>query len=124
MFGQAVTKVNGVVYDAETKQTIPFADVYLLGRGTNVGVSTDADGYYTIETRFASDTVVARYLGYKDAMFRIKKGQKQTINFTLQSESVRMETVEVKFKKEKYSKKNNPALELLMKVTSNKKEIS
>jgi len=115
---QDVTRIRGKVTDAQTGEALPFVDVGLLG--TSVGVSTDLDGYYNIETRFASDTVFAAFLGYETMYIPITKDKINRINFALQSESLQMETVEISEKKTKYSKKNNPALELAKKVISNK----
>lgn len=115
---QDVTRIRGKVTDAQTGESLPFVDVGLLG--TNVGVSTDLDGYYNIETRFASDTVFAAFLGYETMYRPITKDKINRVNFALQGESLQMETVEISEKKTKYSKKNNPALELAKKVISNK----
>ena len=43
------TRVKGRVTDADTGEGLPFANVYF--KGTTIGVSTDLDGYYTLETR-------------------------------------------------------------------------
>ncbi len=118
IYSQGVTRVRGKVYDAQTKEVIPFADVGF--KGTNVGVSTDLDGAYKLETRFPSDTIFATFLGYKPQFFVTEKEKRQRIDFYLESESLEMETVEVTAEKRKYSKKNNPSLELAKKVIKNK----
>lgn len=115
---QKVTRIRGKVFDAQTGEALPFVDVGL--KGTNVGVSTDLDGNYNIETRFPSDTVFASFLGYETQYFPITLDKTNKITFRLQSESLKIETVEIKEKKTKYSKKNNPALELAKKVIGNK----
>lgn len=115
---QKVTKIRGKVFDAQTGEALPFVDVGL--KGTNIGVSTDLDGYYNIETRFASDTVFASFLGYETQSFPITLYKTNKINFQLNNETLKIETVEIKEKKTKYSKKNNPALELAKKVIGNK----
>lgn len=115
---QKVTRIRGKVFDAQTGEALPFVDVGL--KGTNVGVSTDLDGNYNIETRFPSDTVFASFLGYETQYFPITINQTNRITFRLQNESLKIETVEIKEKKTKYSKKNNPAIDLAQKVISNK----
>lgn len=115
---QKVTKIRGKVIDAQTGEALPFVDVGL--KGTNVGVSTDLDGKYNIETRFPSDTVFASFLGYETQYFPITRNKTNKINFNLNSETLKIETVEIKEKKAKYSKKNNPAIDLAQKVISNK----
>ncbi len=115
---QKVTRIRGKVFDAHTGEALPFVDVGL--KGTNVGVSTDLDGNYNIETRFPSDTVFASFLGYETQYFPIIRDKTNKITFRLKSETLQIETVEIKEKKTKYSKKNNPALELAKKVIGNK----
>ena len=44
VFGQKTTTVIGKVFDAKTKEPLPFVDVIL--KGTYVGASTDLDGKY------------------------------------------------------------------------------
>ena len=115
---QDVTRIRGKVFDAKTGEALPFVDVGL--KGTNVGVSTDLDGYYNIETRFPSDTVFASFIGYETVYKKITIGKTNKIDFRISEEGLVMEAVEIKVKKAKYSKKNNPALELAKKVISNK----
>jgi hypothetical protein len=115
---QKVTRIRGKVFDAQTGEPLPFVDVGL--KGTNVGVSTDLDGNYNIETRFASDTVFASFLGYETQYFPIILFKTNKFTFRLKDESLKIETVEIREKKTKYSKKNNPALELAKKVIGNK----
>ncbi|MEE9440158.1 MAG: DUF5686 family protein [Saprospiraceae bacterium] len=117
-FGQKVTRIRGKVLDANSGEGLPFVDVGL--KGTNIGVSTDLEGNYNIETRFASDTVFASFLGYVTQEFPITKYKTNKINFKLKDESLKLETVEIREKKSKYSKKNNPALNLAQLVLSNK----
>ena len=59
---QKLTTIRGKVFDAKTKQALPFVDVVL--KGTYVGVSTDLDGQYLIQTRNPSDTVQVSFIGY------------------------------------------------------------
>ena len=69
--GQQVTKVKGVVTDSETGGPVPFAVVYF--KGTTVGVTTDMDGLYYIETRQSvSDTIVVELMGYEGEYTRRK----------------------------------------------------
>ncbi|MBK9255732.1 MAG: carboxypeptidase-like regulatory domain-containing protein [Saprospiraceae bacterium] len=118
--GQSVTSVSGRIYDADTKEPLIFVEVSFLG--TTVGTTTDTDGYFLLETRFPSDTLMVNYLGYVSQKVKVVRGKKQNFDFYLKFESKVMETVVFKAKKEKYSKKNNPALELAKKVTQNRKQ--
>jgi len=74
--------ISGKVFDAETKEPIPFASILL--QGTTVGVSTDFDGNFQLTTDKISDSILVAYIGYKRTKLAIKnKGVSQTINIPL-----------------------------------------
>ncbi len=62
-FAQELT-VKGVVTDASTGEPVPFASVVI--KGTLTGISTDAEGQYSIDVP-ANGTLVFSSVGYKDA---------------------------------------------------------
>lgn len=81
VFAQA-TKVRGRVVDASSGEGIPFAGVYF--KNSTVGVSTDLDGYYMLETRDNSlDVISASILGYLPQEVPLSPGQFNRINFNL-----------------------------------------
>lgn len=58
-----VTKVRGRVLDISTGEPVPYAAV--IFKGTTIGVTTDEEGNYSLETRNATtDTLECRQLGY------------------------------------------------------------
>ena len=113
-----LTRVKGVVLDKETKEPLPFVNLAFVG--TTVGTTTDFDGKYEIETQWGSETLEATYLGYISSSATITVGERQVIDFELESESLKLDEVVVKAKKKRYRKKNNPAVELMRKVIANK----
>ena len=121
-FSQKVTRVSGVVIDSDTREPLPFVNIYY--KGTQIGTSTDLEGAYTLHSRFPSDSLEVTFLGYKTMAKAVFKEKRQEINFKMVSTSVSLNTVTVKAKKAKYSKKNNPAVELIKKVLANKKRNS
>ena len=75
------TRVKGRVTDTDG-EGIPFVAVFF--RGSTVGVSTDMEGYYTLETRDTTLKVLrAELLGYDPAERQIKPRSFQQIDFTL-----------------------------------------
>ena len=57
------TRVKGRVTDADTGDPLPYANVFF--KGTTIGVSTDDDGYYTLETRnLEVDLLRVEYVSY------------------------------------------------------------
>lgn len=112
-FGQAqMTIVTGKVIDKETKEPLPFANIQF--KGTKTGTTTDIDGNYKIETYYASDSLVASFIGYAPQAKKIKKEIKQIVNFELSTSSIVMEEFVVKYK-------GNPAEDLLEKIIDYKK---
>ena len=118
LHGQDLTTVRGKVFDARTKQPLPFVDVTF--KGTYVGTSTDLDGQYVIKTKNPSDTLMATFVGYKTEYKKVQRENRQRVNFYLEEEGIVGDEVTIVAKKQKYSKKNNPAVELIRKVIENK----
>ena len=99
-----LTKVRGKVLDAATKE--PLAFVSIAFQGTTIGVISDIEGNYHIETRTASDSIVFSYIGYNREARLVKKAQFQEIDVELTAASISLQEVVVKPSK-------NPALILL-----------
>ncbi|MEL6123235.1 MAG: DUF5686 family protein, partial [Bacteroidota bacterium] len=121
-FGQGVTKVRGNIYDATTNEPLPFVNVVF--KGTSVGTTTDLDGYYEIDSRFVTDSLCASFLGFEDQCVYVKpESTNRNLDFRLSPESVQLDiNIEIIAKRGKYSKKNNPAVDLMRKVIANKKQ--
>lgn len=117
---QSPTRVQGIVTDVQTND--PLAFVSIAFQNTNTGTVSELDGTYTLTTTTEVSTLVVSYVGYEEQIFEIEAGKNQTINIRLQSGSLELETVTVSAKKERYSKKNNPAVELMREVMAHKKE--
>ena len=60
----AQTAIRGVIYDKNTGEAIPFADVVV--QGTTNGATSDLDGAYHIPIKAGSYNLVFNYLGYSD----------------------------------------------------------
>lgn len=89
------TKVKGSVKDASTGEPIPFVNVWFPG--TTVGVTTDFDGEYTLETRQSVPaTLKAEMMGYESAQGEITPGGFTELNFSLKPLSIMLEGVTVK----------------------------
>lgn len=89
------TKVKGTVKDASTGEPLPFVNIWFPG--TTVGVTTDFDGYYSIETRQnVPSTIKAEILGYEGKEGKITIGGYTELNFTLKPQSVMLNAVTVK----------------------------
>ena len=117
---QKLTKIKGVVLDAQTNEPLPFVNVAF--KGANIGTTTDFDGKYYIETQWATNTLLASFVGYKTAIAAVTIGKSQTINFSLKNDAVEIETFTVKADKKRYRNKDNPAVVLIRKVIEHKSD--
>ena len=82
-----------------------------------VKVRVGEDGDYRI--RFRKGTLVFHCFGFKDYETEVTRNRE--INVRLKPSSLEMSEVVVKAEKKKYSRKNNPAVELMEKVMAAKK---
>lgn len=114
LFGQ-ITKIMGTVTDVETNEPLPFVNIFF--KGTTIGITTDFNGKYSIETKSAIDTLVASYIGYLSVEKKVHQGRFQQIDFKL---------VPSKFDLPEFVivAGENPADILLRKVIANKSENS
>ena len=76
-----------------------------------------------IETKWAKDSLVASYLGYKRKALHVQKNKSQTLNFTLIPQAVNINIIEVRDQKKiRYKNKGNPAVKLINKVIEKKSQ--
>jgi len=75
------TKVSGVVIDSHSGAPIPFVKVQFLD--TKIGTHTDEDGFYMLETYYATDTLLFTYPAYVMQMVKIKLDKEQELNISL-----------------------------------------
>ena len=116
---QKMTKIKGVVIDANTKEPLPFVTIALVGK--SIGTFTDYNGYFSIETLWASDSIIASFLGYSEVIKPVTIGGKtQVIDFELSSTSISLNEVTIVSTKKRYRNKNNLAVGLIKKVIENK----
>ncbi len=115
------TVVSGTVTDAGNKQSLPFVTVSFTG--STIGVTTDAQGKFTISSVKPYSELKVSFLGYKDANLIITPGKAQVLNIKLFPQAKQLNEVVVKSgKKPKYRNKDNPAVELIRLVIENKEK--
>ena len=111
-------QLTGVVTDAETGEPIPFASV--IYKGHNLAKVADINGGFSIERHTGWNLTVSA-VGYKERIIpvsdRVKSGQK----IALKPDNQQLKGVTIKAKRQHYSRKNNPAVELMRKVIAAKK---
>ena len=111
--------IQGVVTDSLTNEPIPYLSLFYEGKG--VGSITDNDGNYKVETRKGWNKLTFSAVGYVTKVVNIIPGVTKNLNVRMRPDDIMLDEVVVKPKREKYSRKNNPAVELMKKVIAHKK---
>ncbi|MFN3875341.1 MAG: DUF5686 family protein, partial [Flavobacteriales bacterium] len=106
------TRVTGTVTDALTGETLP--SVNIVFRDSRVGTTTDLDGRYSIDTYYATDTLIFSFVGYVPHKAAVRRDKAQVIDVKLQPSATALEEVVVKPSGE------NPAFEILRRVIRSK----
>lgn len=119
-FSQNTTTIKGIIKDSVTQEILPYVTVQFAG--TTIGDFSDEDGSFKISNRQNKTDVIVSFLGYKTVKFSIPAGQTTTKEVLMVSEDKSLSEVVIRPKKEKYSKKNNPAVDLIKNVIKHKKK--
>jgi hypothetical protein len=105
------TKVTGRIFDATTKEPLPFVNVVI--KGTTTGTTSDFDGNYSLSFTIPADSVTISYIGYIPVTKAIKRGITQVMNVELQSSAIGLEEVVI-------NPGENPAHRIIKAVIANK----
>ncbi|MBR1626737.1 MAG: carboxypeptidase-like regulatory domain-containing protein [Bacteroidales bacterium] len=117
------TIVSGIVRDSKSGEVIPFVNVTTNSKSSVfIGTITDENGKFTLKAAQNFDSVFFQFIGYKSVARKIKPHTQQNITVELTPEAVMLEETVIVAKKEKYKRKNNPAVILMENVQAHKKE--
>ena len=109
--------IVGHVVDEATGENIGFASVQY--KGHHVATITDLNGRFTIE-RHKGWKLTISAVGYKPRTYTVD-GDMDKLFVSLREDNRSLKEVTVRSKRSRYSRKNNPAVELMKKVIANKK---
>ena len=90
---QSSITLKGRVTDADTREGVPFANVFF--GDSFLGTSTDIDGYYELVPAQVSDTLTASAIGYRTLKKAVGNDSVQVINFSLSREEFNLSEVVV-----------------------------
>lgn len=117
------TLVSGKITDQKTGEELPYVNITTNAKSANiVGAISDEKGQFTIKSAVVFDTVVFQFVGYETQKIKVKSRQIQKIAVALVPISTTLQTAVVVAKKEKYKRKNNPAVLLMENVIAHKKD--
>ena len=111
-------QLRGYIIDEATGDSIPYASA--IYRGHNVAVASNINGQFTI-ARHEGWVLTFSAVGYVSKSITITASTKQNFNVKLKPDTKALKEVVVKTKRKRYSRKNNPAVELMKKVVEAKK---
>ena len=110
----SVTQITGMVRDSLSREGIGYASVSLVG--TTEGTLANAQGGFTINSRAQFTKLRVSAMGYSTKEVTIRAGQGNVVLIDLVATGVELEELVVRKGKEKYSKKNNPAVEMIKRL--------
>ena len=111
--------ITGAVTDDETGDSISFASI--IYKGHNISTIANAFGQYSIE-RHEGWNITVSAVGYKTRIIPINSRTRKKLNIALKPDKRQLAEVTVKAKRSRYSRKDNPAVELMRRVVAAKKK--
>ena len=109
-----MTQITGLVRDSLTNEGIAYASISLVG--TSEGTLADERGGFVVNTRSQFSKLRVTAMGYSPREVAIKHGQGNVVLIDMVPAGVQLGEVVVRKGKEKYSKKNNPAVEMIKRL--------
>ncbi|PKP04642.1 MAG: TonB-dependent receptor [Bacteroidetes bacterium HGW-Bacteroidetes-6] len=87
--------ITGIVRDVATGETLPYATIFV--KGTSIGVSTNADGFFTIlKVPCDTNVLVVQYVGYdKSETYLTPQTQQRNLIISLRSSQFNLKTVSI-----------------------------
>lgn len=111
-------QIHGVIVDAETGDTLLYPSASY--KGHQVAVSGNAMGEYSI-ARHDGWQLTFSAVGYKSKTITVTSSTPSKYDVKLKPDTKQLNEVVIRSKSNKYSRKNNPAVELMKRVIAAKK---
>ena len=112
-------KLTGVIVDDDDGECIPYASA--VYRGNHVMVSSNGEGEFSID-RHNGWKLTFSAVGYQPLTVEISANTKSPMRISLKPEKTQLQNVTVRGRRNRYSRKDNPAVELMRRVIAAKKK--
>ncbi len=119
LFAQKKTSVRGQIFDATSKESMPYISVQF--EGTQVGAMSDIEGKFYLEMPGEATRLKVSSVGFQTQFVDLKPGQ-ANVDVQVFLPDASMMLKEVVIGKTKYKNKGNPAVELIRKVIDHKEQ--
>ena len=121
-FGKAQNTflVEGVIKDSLT--LTPLNSVVVKIAGEYHACLSNSAGYFRLPSRKQQITVEFSVIGYESQKRAVDLSEKNVLEVLLEPKAIQLDEVTTRVERKKYSKKENPAVELIKKVIEHKKD--
>ena len=110
----ATTRIHGLVIDSVTREALPYVSVYL--QNTTDGCQTDKNGHFSFLTSASHATLVVSSIGYEEKHIPVNLQTHYPLSIKLVPTTYELSEVEIKPERERYRRKDNPAVELAQSI--------
>lgn len=117
---QIYAQIKGVVVDSLTGDSLSFVNVYYT-KHPDTGTWTKENGTFLLRALTGAEAFSVSCVGYKTAVIPVNR-REHYYTVRLQPDNHELKTVIVRPGHIRYSRKNNPAVELMKKVIAAKKD--
>ena len=114
-------RIYGKISDSSTKEALPYTSVRV--RNTTNGCSSDNYGNFSFYASL-SDTLIISSIGYKEEHMPLSKKTRMPLRISMTPIEYTLGEVTIKPKKEKYTRKDNPAVELVRNIIKHRNDNS
>ena len=113
----ALARKEVILRDSVTGELLPFATIVSKEGGKRT-FTTNENGHLSVPDNLRNIIFETNYIGYSNKAFSIGEGD-TVVTIFLSPTIHTLENVNIKPKKQKYSKKNNPAVDFVNKLRAN-----
>ena len=114
-------RIYGDIHDTLTKEALPYTSVRV--RNTTQGCSSDNNGNFSFYASL-NDTLIISSVGYKEVQIPLSSKTEMPLHILMQATDYTLSEVTIKPKKERYQKRDNPAVALVKQITEQRDNYS
>jgi len=90
-FSVSQGQINGYVYDSNSQLPLAYSSIYL--KKSRVGTITNQDGKFSLKSKYKIDTLIVRYIGYKEQCLNVVSDS--NISIALRQNTIKLSQVDI-----------------------------